>query len=50
MKTYVFKIDVREKDVDGNKIDTEKEFNRVISFLKKLWNVESFTYFSYQKD
>lgn len=38
-KTIV--IELREKDIDNNKIDTEKDLNDIIKAIARFWNVKS---------
>lgn len=42
--TVVFKIDLREKDVDGNKIDTQKDIDDIENAILKFWNVAGLEY------
>jgi len=40
IKTYRIIIDLREKDVDGNKIDTKKLIEEIRGhIIKRFWNV-----------
>ena len=41
MKTYKIVVDIREKDIDGNKIDTKKELENIKKAIARFWNVES---------
>jgi len=39
MKTITFIVDIREKDIDGNKIDVKAEENEIQKTILKFWNV-----------
>ena len=42
--TVKFVVDIREKDIDGNKVDTDKIIQRIYNSLKKEWNISGINF------
>jgi hypothetical protein len=44
MKKIIFEVDIREEDIDGNKINTLHEIENVCSFMNDCWNIDSYNW------